>query len=142
MASGGFLAVAAIVAGCASVSSDSNPALSQQAEADYVVNFQSWKSMSFIKPDISGTATGMAVKPKTFTADAMVKLLNNMKRPRRFVVVVLDRRHSPDPVEAEGGIDAIQKFFMDLGFSRVAFQDGSSWDRAKGYPILRDSAAR
>ena len=136
-----ILAATMFLAGCASLS-DSNPALSQQAEADYVLNFQSWNTMSFIKPDITGTATGMSVKPKTFTAEAVVKLLNNMKRPRRFVVVVLDRRHSPDPVEAEGGMDAIQKFFMDLGFKRVAFQDGSGWDRTNGYAILRDSAAR
>ncbi len=123
---------------CASVP-ESSPGVRQQAEADYVVNFQSWKTISFIKPDITGTATSLSVRPKTFTRDGIVKLLNNLKQPRRFIVVVLDRRHLPDPAESEGGMNAIQQFFQDLGFQRVAFQDGSAWDNATGYPILRDS---
>jgi len=106
----------AMVSGCASVT-ESNRLLSQQAAADYVLNFQSWKAIKFIKPDIAGTVTGLAVRSETFTGGALIKLLNKMKRPRRFIVVVLDRRHSPDPAEVEGGIDHIQKFFEHLSFS-------------------------
>jgi len=131
------LAIAVWLAGCASVSNP-NPSIRQQAEADYVVNFQSWNAISFIKPDLTGAASGVTVHPKTFTADAFVMLMNNLKRPRNFVVVIVDRSYNPDPVETKGGMDTIEKFFQQLGFQRIAFQDGSAWDSEKGYPILRD----
>jgi hypothetical protein len=133
-----IMSLLVMVSGCASVP-EPNSSLSQQAAADYVLNFQSWKAISFIKPDIASTATGLAVRPKMFTGEALIKLLNNMKRPRRFIVVVLDRRHSPDPAEADGGMDHIQTFFEHLGFQRVVIQDGSAWDDTTGYPILRDT---
>ena len=120
----------------------SSPASQQQAEADRVVNFQSWNAISFIKPDLTGKASGLAVRPKTFTRDGVVKLLNNMKRPRDFVVVVLDRRHDPDPATAAGGMDEIQNFFQGLGFRRVAFHDGNAWNRGEEAPVLRDSAKK
>ena len=126
------------LAGCASVP-NSSQASRQQQEADLVVHFQSWDAISFIKPDISGTAGSLVLRPKTFRRDGIVKLLNNLKMPRQFVVVVLDRRYEPDPMTANGGMDAIQKFFMDLGFRRVAFQDGADWNRNEGLKILRDT---
>jgi hypothetical protein len=42
---------------------------------------------------------------------------------------------------AAGGMDEIQRFFQDLGFQRVAFHDGTEWNRSEGMPILRDTAA-
>ena len=131
------LIVASWLAGCASVP-DSNPSMRQRAEADFVINFQSWNAISFVKPDITGTASGVRMWPKTFTADGFVLVMNNLNRPRNFVVVALDRSYSPDPAEAKGGMDTIEKFFQQLGFHRIAFQDGSAWDSEKGYPILRD----
>src|SRR5260370_40948723 len=122
------LLVLLISGGCASVP-DSSPSSSQQAEADLVVNFQSWNAISFIKPDIAGNAGGLTVRPKTFTREAVVKLLNNLKLRRTFVVVVLDRRYSPDPIVAGGGMNEIQKFLPALGFHRVSFQDRAAWNR-------------
>ena len=137
-----ILLLCVALAGCASMPDASSPASQQQAEADLVVNFQAWNAISFIKPDLTGKAGGLATGPKTFNRDAVVKLLNNMKRPRGFVVVVLDRRHEPDPMVAAGGMDEIQKFFVELGFGRVAFHDGSAWNRGEDLPVLRDSGAR
>ena len=133
-----FLAACIALAGCATTP-ESAPSSRQQAQADLVVNFRSWNAISFIKPDITGTANALAVWPKTFTRDGVEKLLRNLKMPRDFVVVVLDRRYEPDPMTAAGGMDAIQKFFQDQGFRRVAFQDGSAWTRSQGYAILRDA---
>ena len=133
-----FLCMAA--AGCATMPESSSPASQQQAEANLVVNFQAWNAISFIKPDLTGKASGLAVRPKTFTRDGVVKLLNNMKMPRDFVVVVLDRRHDPDPATTGGGMDEIQKFFQSLGFRRVSFHDGAAWNRGEDVPVLRDTA--
>src|ERR1041385_7919729 len=133
-----FLCLA--VAGCATAPESSNPASQQQAEANLVVNFQAWNAISFIKPDLTGKASGLAVRAKTFTRDGVVKLLNNMKMPRDFVVVVLDRRHDPDPATTGGGMDEIQKFFQSLGFRRVSFHDGAAWNRGEDVPVLRDTA--
>ena len=127
----------AIMAGCATAP-QSSPALNQQAQADLVVNFQSWNSIAFLKPDITGTAGTLRVRTKTFTREAVVKLLRNLKTPRGFVVVVLDRRYSPDPLVANGGLDEIQKFFAELGFRRIAIQDGASLDPTGGPAVLRD----
>src|SRR5438132_9075766 len=77
----GGLAVWLSLAGCATTP-ESSPASRQQAEADLVVNFQSWNAISFIKPDITGTASALTFRPKTFTKEAVVKLLRNMKTPR------------------------------------------------------------
>jgi hypothetical protein len=119
----------------------SSSASRQQEEADLVVNFQSWNSISFLKPDITGMAGAQTVRAKTFTRSGVEKLLRNLKLPRDFVVVVLDRRYSPDPMVAHGGMDEIQKFFEGLGFRRIAFQDGAALGRTGGMPILRDTAA-
>jgi len=126
------------LAGCTTVPA-SGPGSQQQAQADLVVRFQSWNSISFIKPDITGTVGVLAVRTKTFTATAVAKLLRNLKTPREFVVVVLDRRYDPDPMVANGGMDEIQKFFERLGFRRIAFQDGTSFGRTGDLPILRDT---
>src|SRR6266404_1649536 len=129
------------LAGCATEPA-STPSLRQQAEADLVVEFQSWNAISFIKPDITGTAGMLSFRRKTFTKEAVVKLLHNLKVPRKFVVVVLDRQYSPDPIGPAGGMDEIQRFFQDLGFRRVALQDGAAWNRVSGMPILKDTAAK
>jgi len=136
-----FLAACIALAGCATTP-ESAPSSRQQAQADLVVNFRSWNAISFIKPDITGTANALAVWPKTFTRDGVERLLRNLKMPREFVVVVLDRRYDPDPMTAAGGMDEIQKFFEGEGFRRVAFQDGAAWNRTNGMPILRDTAAK
>ena len=128
-----------VLVGCATTTPTSATRL-QQAQADLVVNFQSWNLISFIKPDLTGTAQALAVRPRTFTKTAVVKLLRNLKIPRGFVVVVLDTRFNPDPMVTNGGMDEIQKFFAGLGFRRIAFQDSAALDRAGGNPILRDSA--
>jgi hypothetical protein len=125
-------------AGCRTVP-DTTPSARQQAEADLVLNFQSWRAISFIKPDVTGTANTMTFRSKTFTRDGMVKLLRNLKVNRDFVVVVLDRQYYPDPITAAGGMDEIQHFFQELGFHRIAFQDGAAWNHADGMPILRDT---
>jgi hypothetical protein len=130
------------LAGCASMPDPSSAASRQQAQADLVVNFQSWNAIAFIKPDLTDKANRPADWPKTFTRDGVVKLLNNLKMPREFVVVVLDRRHDPDPMVAAGGMDAIQRFFEGLGFRRVSFHDGSGWNRAEDLPVLRDTAVK
>jgi hypothetical protein len=130
-----------MMAGCATMP-QSSPAVRQQAQADLVVNFQSWNSMSFIKPDITGMAGALPVRAKTFTRAALVKLLRNLHTPREFAVVVLDRRYDPDPLVANGGMDAIQEFFEGLGFRRIAFQDGAALGRPGDLPILRDSTIK
>jgi hypothetical protein len=127
-------------AGCASIP-ESAPSSRQQAQADLVIGFKSWNTMSFIKPDVTGTANALTLRQKTFRKSGFVKLLNNLKIDRKFVVVVLDRAYSPDPAVAYGGLDEIQKFFMDLGFERVAFQEGATSAPASGLPILRDTGA-
>jgi hypothetical protein len=125
------------LAGCVS-GPESAPALRQQAQADLVVNFQSWNAIAFVKPDITGAAGGLAVRAKTFTGPAFEKLLSSLKTPRGFVVVILDRRYNPDPMTAHGGIDAIEQFFGELGFHRIAFQDSLALDRPNADPILKD----
>jgi hypothetical protein len=124
--------------GCASIP-ESASSSRQQAEANLVVNFQSWNNISFVKPDVTGNASTLTFRQKTFRKSGFVKLLNNLKIDRKFVVVVLDRAYYPDPATAYGGMEEIQKFFMDLGFERVAFQDGSARDKESGFPIIRDS---
>src|SRR5205814_7467632 len=114
----------------------------QQAEADLVVNFQSWNAISFIKPDITGTASALTFRPKTFTKEAVVKLLRNMKTPRGLAVVVLDRHYDARGRNSTTAMDEIQGFFEGLGFGRVAFQEGAAWNRAEGMTILRDSGAK
>jgi hypothetical protein len=130
-----------VFAGCATAPV-SPEALEQQAQADLVVGFQSWNSVWLIKPDVSGMAGAMAVRTKTFTSAGFEKLLRNLKTPRDFVVVVLDRRYSPDPMTANGGIDAVQKFFEELGFRRVVLQDGAALNGGGGRVILRDSSSK
>lgn len=127
--------------GCESIP-ESASSSQLQAEADLVVNFQSWNNILFIKPDVTGTANTLTFRKTTFRKSGFVKLLNNLKIDRKFVVVVLDRAYYPDPAEAYGGMDEIQKFFMDLGFQRVAFQDGLSSNPANGLRIVRDTGAR
>ncbi len=116
----------------------SSPGARQQAQANLVVSFQSWNSIALIKPDLTGTAGTLTLRTKTFTRAAVVKLLRNLKTPRDFVVVVLDRRYSPDPMVANGGMDEIQKFFEGLGFRRIAIQDGAALDDNGGPRVLRD----
>ena len=118
------------------------PASRQQAEADLVILFQSWNSIAFIKPDITATAGAMPVRTRTFSGPAFEKLLRNLKTPRGFVVVVLDRRYRPDPAAAHGGMDALEQFFAELGFHRIAFQDGGAWRRPGGLSILKDIPLR
>ena len=127
------------LAGCETVP-DTAPSTRQHAEADLVVNFQSWNAISFIKPDITGAASTLSFRRKTFTREGVVKLLRNLKVGRAFVVVVLDRQYSPDPMTAGGGMDEIQRFFQEFGFRRVAFHDGSAWQRSQGMPIVKDTA--
>ena len=69
-------------------------------------------------------------------------MLCNLRTPRQFVVVILDRRFSPDPLSANGGIESIQKFFEGLGFRRVAFQDGVALEGAGGRVVIRDSLTK
>jgi hypothetical protein len=135
-----YLFLCLVLTAC-TTTAPSGPAARQQEEANLVVNFQSWNSISFIKPDITGTAGTLTVRPKTFTREGVVKLLRNLKVPRDFVVVVLDRRHEPDPMVAKGGMDGIQDFFQGLGFRRIVIQDGSAFGRTDGTPILPDTTA-
>ena len=137
---GALLQLCLALAGCATVP-DSTPSARQQAEADLVLYFQSWNSISFIKPDVMGTVGVPTVRQKTFTRAAIEKLLRNLKIGRDFAVVVLDRRYYPDPAVANGGMDEIQKFLEDQNFKRVAFQDGSARDSTNGLPIVRDTGA-
>ena len=132
-----YLLLGTVLTGCATMP-PSSPALRQQAQADLVVNFQSWRSISFLKPDLTGTAGALTFRTKTFTREAVVKLLRNLKRPREFVVVVLDRRYAPDPMAANGGMDEIQKCLEEMGFRRIAFQDGAASGGTGDLPILRD----
>ena len=80
----------------------------------------------------------MVFRPKTFTREGVVKVLNNLKLGREFIVIVLDRRYSPDPMTAGGGTVEIRRFFHELGFRRVAFHDGAAWHPDQGMPILGD----
>jgi len=93
-----------------------------------------------MKPDISGMAGAMPGRTKTFTSAGFEKLLRNLKTPRDFAVVVLDRRYCPDPMTANGGMDAVQKFFEELGFRRIVLQDGAALSGAGGRVVLRDTA--
>jgi hypothetical protein len=115
-------------------------ALEQQARADLVVGFQSWNSVWLIKPNISGLTGALPEHTKTFTAAAFVKLLRNLKTPRDWVVIVLDRTYGPDPMVAHGGMDAIQKFFEELGFRRIVIQDGVALSGGGGKAVLRDAS--
>jgi len=129
------------VAGCASA--PVSPIVAeQQAKADLVVGFQSWNSIWFIKPDITSIAGALPEHTKTFTSAAVVKLLRNLATPRGFVVVVLDRTYTPDPMVADGGMDAVQKFFEELRFQRIVFQDGAALSGAGGRAILRDTSTK
>jgi hypothetical protein len=136
-----YLGLVLVLAGCATMP-PSTPASRQQDEADLVVSFRSWNSIAFIKPDVTGTAGALTIRAKTFTREGVVKLLHNLTTPKGLVVVVLDRRYSPDPMVANGGMDEIQKFFEELGFRRIAFQDGSALDGSDGLPILRDTTTK
>jgi len=40
---------------------------------------------------------------------------------------------------ANGGMDEIQKFFEEMGFRRIAFQDGAASGGTGDLPILRDT---
>jgi hypothetical protein len=133
-----FLIMLLALVGC-ETKPDTTPSSRQQAEADLVLNFQSWNAISFIKPDVTGTASTLTFRRKTFTREGLVKLLHNLKVHREFVVVILDRQYAPDPMTAAGGMDEIQRFLQSLGFRRVAFHDGAAWQRGEGMPILRDS---
>jgi hypothetical protein len=127
-----------MLAGC--VTAPVSPeALEQQRQADLVVGFQSWNSVWLIKPDISGMAGAMPGRTRTLTSSGFVKLLRNLKTPRDFVVVVLDRRYNPDPMTANGGMDSVQQFFEELGFRRIVIQDGAALGGAGGRVILRDT---
>jgi hypothetical protein len=137
-ASAGLLAFCVMLVGC-ETSPQPTPASHQQADADMVVSFQSWHSISFIKPEVMSTAGTLTARTKTFASEGFVKLLNNLKTPREFVVVVLDRRYSPDPATSNGGLDAIERFFAGLGFRRIVLQDGTAIDRNLGQAILRDT---
>ncbi len=130
-----------ILAGCATAPVSSE-ALEQQRQADLVVNFRSWNSVSLVKPDITGTLGALPEHTKSFTSAALVKLVRSLRTPRGLIVVVLDRTYSPDPVTAKGGIDAIQQFFEELGFRRVVIQDGAALQAAGGRPILTDTLRR
>src|SRR5258707_7746216 len=66
-----WLLLCTVLGGCATTPQDS-PALRQQEEANLVINFQSWNSISFIKPDIAGTAGSLRIRTKTFTRTAGV----------------------------------------------------------------------
>ena len=81
----------------------------------------------------------MSFRTKSFTSAAVVKLLRNLDIPRALVVVVLDTGYDPNPKVANGGMDAIEKFFGELGFRRIIFQDGGAWARSGDLPILRDT---
>lgn len=117
-------------------------ALAQQEQADLVVGFQSWNSVWIIKPDVTGIMGALPEHTKTFTSAGFVKLLRSLRTPRSFVVVVLDRAYSPDPVGAKAGMDAIQDFFEELGFHRVVLQDGVALRGGSGQVVLRDSSTR
>jgi hypothetical protein len=139
--SGVLLVFCLVFAGCATAPV-SPEAMEQQAQADLVVNFQSWNSVWLIKPDIMGMAGAMPGRIKTFTSAGFVKLLRNLKTPRDFAVVVLDRRYSPDPMTANGGMDAVQGFFEELGFRRIVLQDGAALSGAGGRAVLRDTSTK
>ena len=95
-----------------------------------------------MKPDVTGMAGAMPGRTKTFTSAGLEKLLRNLKTPRDFVVVVLDRRYSPDPMTANGGMDAVQQFFEELDFQRIVFQDGAALSGAGGRVVLRDTSTK
>ena len=133
-----YLLLCVGLASCATAP-PSSPALLEQAEADLVINFQSWHSIAFIKPDLTGIVGGMSYRTKTFTSAAVVKLLRNLDMPRGLVVVILDTGYDPNPMVANGGMNAIEKFFGESGFRRIVFQDGGAWARSGDLPILRDT---
>jgi hypothetical protein len=136
-----FFGLLSLLASCATAPV-SLEAMKQQQEADLVVSWQSWNSVWLIKPDVTATTGALAEHVKTFTSAGLQKLLRNLKTPRDFVVVVLDRRFSPDPVTGNGGLDAIQQFFQELGFRRVVLQDGAALEGAGGRVVLRDTASK
>ncbi len=138
----GILALLMITLGGCATAPISPEALEQQQQADLVVNWQSWNSLWLVKPDITGTPGALPEHIKTFTSAGFLKLLRNLKTPCDFVVVILDRRFSPDPVSADGGMDSIQKFFEKLGFHRVAFQDGVALEGGGGRVVLKDTSMK
>jgi hypothetical protein len=136
-----LLVVWVSLAGCATPQLPA-VAAEQQAQADLVVGFQSWNSVWLIKPDVTSIVGALPEHTRTFTSAGFVKLLRNLKTPRDFVVVVLDRTYSPDPVDVKGGMDAIEQFFEELGFRRVALQDGAALRSGSGRVVLRDTNAK
>jgi hypothetical protein len=123
--------------GCAGPSS-SSPALNDQARAGLVIQFQSWNSIQFIKPDITGATGGLTTRAKSFNGEAVAKILRNLKTPRDLVVVVMDRRHQPDPTTVGGGMDTLEKYFKEMGFRQIIFQDSVELEREGGHPVMRD----
>src|SRR3974377_938077 len=138
---GVFLSLVLVGGGCATAPV-SPEAMEQQQQADLVVGFQSWNSVWLIKPDVTGITGALPEHTKTFTSAGFEKLLRNLRTPRGFVVVVLDRTYSPDPMTAAGGMDAVQGFFEELGFRRVVLQDGEALRSGSGRVVLRDSSAK
>jgi hypothetical protein len=130
-----------VIASCATAPV-SPEAVEQQAQADLVVGFQSWNSVWLMKPDITSMAGVMPGRTKTFTSAGFEKLLRNLKTPRDFAVVVLDRQYSPDPMTSNGGMDAVEKFFEELGFRRIVLQDGAALSGAGGRVVLRDTSTK
>ena len=68
------LALCLMLAGCATAP-PSDPASLQQAQADPVIDFQSWNSISFIKPDIAGTPGALPGHGRSFSGPAFEKLV-------------------------------------------------------------------
>jgi hypothetical protein len=121
--------------GCATKGKSSYRAFQQQEEADLVVDFWHWDSWEIEKPAVT-TGGHLAVLTKRQLLDRLDQL-----QPRReFVVVILDKRSSPEGKGAS--LDELESFFQELGFHRVVIQLAVSYENADGLPILRDSKAK
>lgn len=99
----------------------------QQAEADMVIHFWHWDSLSLSKPRI-GT---------DLNKQKLVRELSRSKTKKNFVVVILDKGAEPEGKEVS--VDDLVESFHKLGFRRVVIQQAVGRAHPDGLPILKDS---
>lgn len=101
----------------------------QQDEADVVVSFWHWDSLSLVKPKKNGD----------LDKRALVQALDGIKK-KNLIVVILDKRMAPRGKEVSA--DDLVQSFNDLGFRRVVVQLSAGRSHPTGLPILKDSMVK
>lgn len=101
-------------------------AFTQQTEADAVVDFWHWDSLSLRKPKIK----------RDLNKGSLIQAFDGVKK-KNLVVIILDKRVAPNGKKVS--LDALVKDFHKFGFTRVVVQLSSGRSHPTGLPILKDS---